>query len=250
MPFYEEIAAEYDEMTGFDVRLRNASAFARRVIGNKVTDSALDVATGTGLYALALAHCGVRSVTGTDLSADMLKQAEAHAGKRGLGIRWIAGPMEELAERLAGERFDLLLCLGNSIPHLLHRKALHQTLSGFHSLLRAGGRVFVHVLNYDRLLEKRERIVEINRRGQVEFVRFYDFREDGLVNFNLLHIRWRDEECEHEIHSTVLYPYRRKELSGALSDCGFRNVTAYGGIDFGPFEPASSNTCLLAAERP
>ena len=80
-----------------------------RVAGpDRVFSSALDVGTGSGAIALALAAEGLaRSVTATDLSADALATARGNAVAAGLtGIRFEAGC---LLEPVAARTFDLVL---------------------------------------------------------------------------------------------------------------------------------------------
>jgi release factor glutamine methyltransferase len=68
---------------------------------------ALDVGTGTGCLALALAREGAFSeVVATDLSEDALGLAQENAALTGLPIRLVRS---DLGAALAGERFDLVV---------------------------------------------------------------------------------------------------------------------------------------------
>jgi ubiquinone/menaquinone biosynthesis C-methylase UbiE len=68
-------------------------------------DLALDVATGAGHVALALAP-HVRRVYGVDLTREMLDQARRLTGERGIGnVDWVIGDAERLP--FADETFDL-----------------------------------------------------------------------------------------------------------------------------------------------
>ena len=250
MGFYDNLAADYDSMVGAEARLVRASAFAREVVSRYGVSSALDVACGTGLYALAFSRCTVRSV-GADISASMLAEAEKNAAGLGLSVDWVCAPMQRLPEGLQGP-FDAITCLGNSIPHLLARADLGAALRSFHELLSPGGVVMIQLLNYDRILRERERIVAVDRSGATGFVRFYDFLADGLLRFNVLRFGWEvggGEASQPQLDSTVLRPYRSGELRDALSQHGFGRVEACGGLGFGAFETQSSATVLLVARR-
>jgi len=247
MSFYEAIADDYDDMTGFVERQATAEGFLRRIITAYPTESALDVACGTGLYALALANVGVPIVVGTDLEPAMIGKAAQRTG--GAGVRWLAADMTDLP-RVLNRSFDLLLCLGNSLPHLLVPGALERTLSGFRHVLAPGGAMLLQTLNFDRILTRRERIVSIDRTGDRQFIRFYDFPETGLVGFNLLRIRWQENgTARHDLESTLLYPYRSGELARTVATCGFRKVQLFGSPALEPFDPETSPTCLLQAVR-
>ncbi len=249
MKFYEDIADAYDEMTDFGQRLAAGEEFAWRLrgrFGEAGMSSALDVACGTGVYALAFATCGVELVVGADISEGMLRMARERAKELGVGVQWVLARMQDLRELLS-DQFDVITCLGNSLPHLLTDSDLNETLAGFRQLLRPDGRLFLQLLNYERILAEGERIVEITRRGDAEFVRFYDFMPDRLI-FNLLKINWEGTSEIHTLSSTELRPYIWAMLEHALKMNGFTRIKAYGGLDFSRFDPAASVTLLLEAQ--
>lgn len=71
------------------------------------TGDALDLGTGSGCIALALAQeGGFASVTGVDLSPDALALARENAARTGLAVRWLES---DLDAALGGERFDLVV---------------------------------------------------------------------------------------------------------------------------------------------
>lgn len=249
MQFYDDIAEDYDDMMDFERRLGTAVSFARAVVDRYGVAAACDVACGTGLYALALARAGIERVSGADLSAKMLAAARRHGEQLDLDVEWFHCGMQDSRECLAGP-YDLLLCLGNSLPHVLTEPELRAVLSGFHSQLKPGGHVIVQVLNYDRILRQQVRIVDVTRspRADAEFVRFYDFLE-RTVRFNLLTIHWNGNQAEHRMQSTELYPYRSDELQRAFAQHGFTNLQLYGGLDFSTYQPAESASLMLVAQR-
>jgi len=238
MDFYDPIASRYDQITGSAQRGPAAKALARKLVRKYKLASAVDVACGTGLYALALARLGLR-VVGSDVSGAMLAQARRSARREGLDVQWVLSPMQELARHVAGE-FDAVLCMGNSIPHLLEQADLEAALRGFGRLVRPGGVVVIQLLNYSRVVERGERIVGIQRQGEVEYIRFYDFL-DGCVRFNILEINGP----RHRLHSTLLRTYTREGLSRALARCRFEDVEAFGGPGLGAFDPSRSQTLTL-----
>lgn len=244
--FYDPLADNYDTMTGFEGRARVAAGFVRRLLAQYSCRSALDVACGTGVFAMALAQAGVRT-TGADLSRAMLRQARRRASAMHLPIRWAQAPMQQPGEKLTG-RFDLILCMGNSLPHLLTAAELDAAFLSFRRLLAPGGHLVLHLLNYSRVLKRQERVVEINRQGNAEFVRFYDF-PGGNIRFNLLHITWDASGPVHRLSSVELHPYVKTELRAVLAAHGFKRIQTWGGLDFRPFAGARSDVLLLIARR-
>jgi ubiquinone/menaquinone biosynthesis C-methylase UbiE len=93
-------------------------------------DLALDVATGAGHVALALAP-HLRRVYGLDLTREMLDQARRLAGERGVeNVSWVLGDAEHLP--FADETFDLYTV--RAAPH--HFRDVDAFLHEAHRVLR------------------------------------------------------------------------------------------------------------------
>ena len=239
--FYDGIAEQYDAIVGSAARADAARRFAAWLLDTYDVARVLDVACGTGLHARALAERGVR-VVAADASRSMLDKAREQAGQR---IEWLHAPMETVSKRTSGP-FQAILCLGNSLPHLLTDAQLHATVRGFKALLAAGGAAVVQLLNYDRILQRRERIVGVTRSENTEYVRFYDFLPE-TVRFNVLELHWTQDQCEHKLHQTELRPYRSRQLSEAFTDAGFRRVGLCDGLEFNEFDPSTSDGLVVIA---
>lgn len=246
MSFYDSIAGEYDEIVDGAGRSQAAGSFAAWLAGSHGVGRALDVACGTGLHARALAERGV-GVVAADASAAMLREAKAKSVEAGGSIEWLHSPMETVSQAATGP-FDAIVCLGNSLPHLLTDAQLQAAIRGFRALLAPAGVAVVQILNYDRILDRRERIVGVTRHGDTEYVRFYDFLP-ARIRFNILELKWRDDQCEHTLHQTELRPYRARQLSDAFSDAGFQRPALYGGMALDEFDRSSSEGLLLVAHR-
>ena len=75
--FYDRLAPDYDEMTGFGKRFVHEKPFFRPLVENLNIATALDAGCGTGFHSLLLAQLGVR-VTAVDVSGGMLARLELH----------------------------------------------------------------------------------------------------------------------------------------------------------------------------
>lgn len=100
-------------------------------------EEALDVATGTGHTALALApHC--RFVTGVDPTPEMLREAEALAAQRGVAnVRFVLGAAERLP---FGDRSFEIVTVRRA-PH--HFQSIPQALAEMRRVLRPAGKLLV-----------------------------------------------------------------------------------------------------------
>ena len=243
MDFYDQIAQRYDQITHTAARAEAAGGFVRALLERQPVRTALDAACGNGVYSLPLAAAGAE-VTAADLSEGMIEQGRRRARRARLAIHWVHSPMQDLGRRLSAS-FDAVLCMGNSIPHLLEEADLRETLAGFVHLAQRGGAVIVQLLNYARIMARGERIVGIDRAGGRQFVRFYDFLESGLIRFNILQVHWTGGKAEHEIASTTLRPYGVKPLSAALRRAGCRRVEVFSGLDFSPWDERADTVMLV-----
>jgi glycine/sarcosine N-methyltransferase len=244
--FYSTLACDYDSMTRFRERLPSEEAMLRRWRERYGFDSALDAGCGTGLHALVLARMGVRT-TGVDPAGTMLEEARRHANEEGVDVRLVEADFSGLCTRLS-DRFRAVLVLGNSLPHVLKQDELSASLRGLAGVMESSGILVVQLLNYERILAGRERIVGVNRARDKYFVRFYDFLEE-LVRFNVLVITDEEGRIGHRLTSTLLRPYRLAELVPAFDASGLLIAETFGDMNFSSFEPASSPNLVVVARQ-
>ncbi|MDZ7373610.1 MAG: class I SAM-dependent methyltransferase [candidate division KSB1 bacterium] len=240
--FYAHLAPRYASLTG----VTPAAGVDRQLaslVGRLGIKRVVDVACGSGKHAAALVSLGVATV-GVDASIEMLRAAK----KCERGIWLIAGDMQHVGNFLR-PGWDAVLCLGNSLPHLLSQKSLLATLKGFWQLLSPGGHAILQLLNYPLLIAKNERIVAVTRSQDSVFVRFNDYL-GRAVRFNVLEIHWSDTGVEHRLISTMLKPYAPDEVLEALRRTGFVQVGIYSGLGLEPFIPSQSRSAVIIAQRP
>ena len=111
---FSRVAANYAKSTFHtsSARLQEVIDLARPKPGDLV----LDVATGTGNTAFALAP-RVRRVVGLDLTPEMLNEARRIAAERGIAnVDWVIGDAEHLP--FQGETFDIYAV--RAAPHHFH----------------------------------------------------------------------------------------------------------------------------------
>jgi ubiquinone/menaquinone biosynthesis C-methylase UbiE len=246
MEFYDKVAEFYDDMTRFEERIRQEKRIVKSLVERYGLKSVVDAACGSGLHAVLLAGLGVK-VVGVDISDSMLATAGKNAEASGLKIKWVHAPMQNLDKHISGGH-DGLFCLGNSLPHLLTRSDLYEALKSFHNLIRPGGLLLIQLLNYDRILATKERIVGIHRTESTEYIRFYDFY-DKYVHFNLLTVRRAGKGFSHSLASTPLYPYVSQELLRALTASRFTGIECYGSLELDAFDREKSQNLVIACKR-
>ncbi len=107
--------------------------------------SLLELGCGTGRVALRLANVGV-SVTGMDLSADMLAIGRQKS-QTIPNIHWVEGDMKEFE---LNEHFNLILIPGHSFQFMLTPEDQIASLHCIHRHLADDGKLVIH-LNHDDL---------------------------------------------------------------------------------------------------
>jgi SAM-dependent methyltransferase len=142
--FYEKIADDYERMTEEPARLSREIPFLLNEIKQIGGTEILDVGCGTGGHARALAAEGLH-VLGIDISPAMIEKAQA--GPRVEGARFEIATVAEIANRSA-VRFDAVLCLGNTLPHLVTEEiSLAKVSRQIALLLRRGGLFIGQIVN-------------------------------------------------------------------------------------------------------
>lgn len=261
---YDDFSADYDRFVDWDGRLAAEMPFIERRLQAVGAQRVLDAACGTGRHAIALAEKG-HQVVGADESPGMIEGARANASDAGhRDLRFMVAGFGELTRSLglvAGKRrstertnarFDAVLCLGNSLPHVLTPADLEITLEDFNSCLHTGGLLLVQNRNFDAVLADRDRWMgpQGQEEGETEwlFLRFYDFDPDGLLTFNMVRLmREQGEDWNQEVSSTRLWPLSEHELVPALQGAGFGDLMLYGDMGGAPFDPDVSPNLVIAA---
>ena len=244
--FYDRLAPDYDEMTGFGKRFVHEKPFFRPLVENLNIATALDAGCGTGFHSLLLAQLGVR-VTAVDVSGGMLDRLELHGREMGLDIRRVRSDFQGLKE-LAPGPFDAVFCMGNTLPHLLSEADIRMALTNFSAILRPGGTLLFQILNYDRILATRERVQGARESNGVTFVRFYDFDDTrGLVHFNILRLEKKEDRLTTGLITVPLLPVTSARIVSILEECGYRQIGTFGSIAMDPFNPSLSKDLVIIA---
>jgi SAM-dependent methyltransferase len=243
--------------------------FVTRVLsaGPKPARRVLDIGCATGGYALALAEAGFE-VTGVDLDPEMVRGARARAeewasgrktlqpGAAGLSSgpppRFFIGDMTDLRDLPDEETrpFDGVICLGNTLAHMLSAAELGAALGEMSRLLAPGGRAVIQTVNYDRLAATGEaRFPPITAQPGLVFERLYLPRSDGLVNFVTT---LREARAGRAVFraETLLRPVLREELVTVARMAFHGEVEVYGDFLFSSWTEASPATVVVAVKGP
>jgi glycine/sarcosine N-methyltransferase len=249
---YDDFSSGYDRFVDWPGRLAAELPFIEHQLQAVGAHRVLDAACGTGMHTLALARRGYAAL-GADLSPGMIARARANAAAAEVDVPFEVAGFGELNARV-GTGFDALLCLGNSLPHLLTPSDLAAALADFAACLRPGGLLLIQNRNFDAVLARGERWMDpqAHWEGEAEwlFLRFYDLNPDSTLAFNLVTLRREGSDAwRQQVSTTRLWPLRREEMIAALSPAGFGEVTCWGDTQGASFDPARSPNLVVTAQR-
>jgi 2-polyprenyl-3-methyl-5-hydroxy-6-metoxy-1,4-benzoquinol methylase len=244
--FYDDLAADYDGMTGFEQRFPHERPFFRILIERYNLKNALDAGCGTGFHSLLLVQLGLQ-VTATDISEEMLIQTRNHSKEYGFHIKTINSTFPKLRKALH-KKFDSVFCLGNTFAHLLTEKEFLDSLKSFYEVMNPEGLLFLQILNYNRILAQHERIQSIKEANGKMFIRFYDY-EDKLIRFNILTIEKSMDGIIHSLRSVKLRPWKAPQVVRLLRNVGFTDVKIFGSIAMEKYDAKTSKDVVLLARR-
>ena len=171
--FYDELSEDYMDMIEFSSKVESESEIFKTIVSEYKITRCLDAGCGVGLHSIILSKLGVE-VLGIDISASMIEKARELAQRFGVSAEFEVLDFSLIKEKYK-EKFELVLCIGNTLPHLINEKDLLIALRNFYNALVPNGILIAQILNYDKIMENEERIVNVRETPERIFVRFYDF---------------------------------------------------------------------------
>ncbi|QVK19082.1 class I SAM-dependent methyltransferase [Mycoplasmatota bacterium] len=238
MDFYDKIAEYYDDIF---IPKENQVNFIKKVTGEP-PKKILDIACGTGSYAIKLAQYGYH-VTGIDLDQKMIEKAKFKSKKQNLTIEF---SVKNMLSFNMEETFDTIYCIGNSLVHLQSNKEIAFFLNHIKRRLKSNGTIIIQIINYDRIISQEiDHLPTIhNKEKQLSFTRNY------LLNENNHKIAFNTELTveNQSISNTIsLLPIQSFELKNILIEEGYYNINLYGDFSFTEYEKEKSYTLVLTA---
>ena len=241
--FYNSASIFYDKMVDFDSALQKRKIFLSNFIDDK-TKSVADVGCGTGVDSISLAHLGL-DVNSFDPSAEMINTAKENSLRSNTKIDFYNYAASAITKTFYN-KFELVVSLGNTLANIPSGK-IEKSVATLFKLLKNDGRVLIQILNYEKILKEKERIVNITKKDDEYFIRFYDFGTKDLM-FNILKFN-ADQTSRKELISTKLYPYTAKDLKKVFKEAGFKKIELFGGLDKKTFNAKTSNDLVLFAYK-
>ena len=228
--FYDELGEGYEQMINWDARIKREGAFFRSLFEERDTQSVLDIACGTGHHAIAFARWGL-SAAGCDISAEMLRLAERNASEAGAAVNFFEAGFADVDKKIEARKFDAVICIGNSLPHLLSQRELDSAMRSIKRVIAPGGVFVSQIRNYARILRDNLRFmppasVEYGGKEYV-FLRMLDIHGPKSIDFNIVRMARESEKWTHTVQTTRLRPITKTHMNNALERAGFKKIRHY-----------------------
>ncbi len=241
--FYNSASIYYDKMIDFDAALHKRKILLSNFINDEIKTIA-DVGCGTGVDSISLSQLGL-NVTAFEPSIEMINNAKVNSEKHKCKIDFFNFGANEIPKTFYN-KFNLVVSLGNTLANIPFTK-IEKSVAKLFKLLKNDGKVLIQILNYEKILREKERIVNITKKDDEYFIRFYDFGKKDLM-FNILKFN-SDQTSQKELISTKIFPYTSKEFKKVFKEAGFKKIELFGGLDKKPFDAKTSSDLILFAHK-
>jgi 2-polyprenyl-3-methyl-5-hydroxy-6-metoxy-1,4-benzoquinol methylase len=224
--FYKSIADVYDHI--FPLK-KPAFAFTKSLI-NK-TSKILDAGCATGSMSIALSpFCAM--IDAFDIDTEMIRIARQKSeGIR--NINFVEGDMLKITDQFHDQKYDLIVCYGNTLVHLLSIQEISTFLHQAFELLNPGGQIAIQILNYNYILDNKINMLPIIINDHIVFTRKYQlYPNHRIIDFNT---ELKIKEYKKTIKNTAkLLAIRPEELKSLLIQKGFRKIKIYSSFKKSP----------------
>ncbi len=239
----------YDRTINWSARLTRELPVLIDVFGPPGDGGILDAGCGTGHQTHGMAQHGYR-VVGIDASDEMLEIARSRGRGAGSDATFHCAPYATALDA-AGGGFDGVYCLGNALAAAGTAAGVADAVDQFSCCLRAGGRLFVQILNFEPMRSelpcvRGPRVTQVDGRTYVS-VRHFTFGPESATVTNVT--IFEDDGWKQRAHSGTLYPAGLAELQGWCGAAGIKVDAVWGNYDRDAFDITKSTDLILVGTK-
>lgn len=226
--FYTSISKYYSEIFPYQpMQLEFVKNKAGELAGKQI----LDIGCATGELSFQMANARAK-VTGIDLNEDLLSQAKSN--KIHPNLHFQTGNMLDLKTDFQPDKFDVILCFGNTLVHLQTHELIQQMLKGVFTVLKPGGQFLIQILNYDYILGEHISALPTIETENIRFIRNYRFEENNpLIQFQTKLVLVKEEKTIK--NDTQLFAMKSDELTELLKTAGLTDINLFSNFKQEPF---------------
>lgn len=220
MDFYNNFACLHDIMLPINERLEFNKELYNYFIDKYNLSKVLDSACWTWVHAILLKKMGI-NVSWTDISEEMIKKAKKNSLDNWLNIDFEVLDFKKLHNRFWRNKFDAVLCVWNSLPHIFWKNNIYRALKSMYTVLNENWVLIMNQRNYDLMMLNKKRFGIIDRDNLIFFY-VYDYFKDR-IDFNIVVIDKKDSKILKEF-KTSYNNLLLNDLINISETVGFNNI--------------------------
>ncbi len=216
--YVHSFVRKWDELIDWEARATSEGDFFINILKERGVRRVLDVATGTGFHSIRLLKAGF-DVISADGSPEMLAQAFENGRRAGFIMRTVQADWRWLSRDIHN-KFDAVICLGNSLTHLFSEQDRRKALAEFYAALTHDGVLILDQRNYDGILDNGFSSKHIyyycgdNVSAEPEYV------DEGLARFCYQF----PDNSEYHLN---MFPLRKDYVRRLMHEVGFQQIKTY-----------------------
>jgi sarcosine/dimethylglycine N-methyltransferase len=210
---------KWDELIDWERRSQSEGDFFIRLLKERGAHKVLDAATGTGYHSVQLLRHGFEVVS-ADGAPEMLARAFDNAREHGLILKTVHADWRWL-NRDVHEKFDAVICLGNSFTHLHAERDRRKALAEFYAVLRHDGVLILDQRNYDAIMDQGYSSKHTYYYCGDQVSVYPEYVDEGLARFKYCF----PDRSEFHLN---MFPLRREYVRDLMTQVGFQSVQTFG----------------------
>ena len=229
--FYDEICNKYDYI--FPLNEIQKKFMDNEIKGNRI----LDVGSSTGNLSKYLIENGI-NVTSIDINEKLIFKA----AQKGVEVKKL-----NMLEIDTLNKFDTIINIGNTLPHLNNKKEIYTFLEKAYDRLEENGKLIIQIINFNKFIINRDKnnylgSLPLIENENVKFERNYYLDKNNNIIFKTI----LDDKIKNE---EILLNINFEDLKNYLEKIGIRRLKYYGGFDKSFFDFENSVYLIITGEK-
>lgn len=198
----------------------NKELFKQFCIRNKIRPSgsthALDLGAGNGVQSFALAELGFK-IKAIDFNNQLLAELTSRNTNHALEI---VDDDIRLISKYVAFRPELIICCGDTLPHLESFDEVKKILQDSHDILTSKGKILLTFRDYTTDLQDTSRFIPVKSDSERILTCFVEYFSDKIRVTDLLH-EFENGMWVQKVSSYYKIRITREMISDYLFDCNF-----------------------------
>lgn len=201
-------------------------SYYRSVFSGRGIRTVHDCSIGTGNLTFPLEENDI-SISGSDISFEMLNRAKAKAAKRNSRVSLFQADFRELSSSVSSS-FDCVMSTGNSLAHV-NNEDVRNTLKQMDLVTKPGGYIYFDSRNWEKISRSHQRFYfynpVIDKDTRTSIYQVWDYNNDGTITFHFIYVYEQDGKInKKEIYSDVYYPFELGFVKSCFYEMGYNDV--------------------------